>query len=236
MAGFLRFVVWFSVLLAVLALVVLPLIATPILTQMVRDMGLRSETLRVSVDLFDPSLLVGRARNLHIVAGNVDMSPAGVGSIDLTLGDVSFFDRTWGSVDGELTGISVTTSGGTVTLGSLLIAGPAEEASATARLSADETETLIRLAAEREGLGLDDVQFSNEGVRVTIRDATSAAQLQVRGGALVLFPGSGSGGVPLIQPAPSDGWAPQEAWISDDGLNVRGVVNTTDLAAQVTRR
>ena len=234
MAGFLRFLAWFAVLVAVLALVVLPLIATPILTQMVRDMGLRSETLRVSVDLFDPSLLFGRARNLHVVATNVDMSPAGVAGIDFTLGDVSFFDRKWGTVDGALTGISVTTSTGTVTLGSVTVSGDAESATATARLSADETESLIRFAAEREGLRLDDVQFGSDGVQVTIRGVTAAAQLQVRGGALVLFPGSGSGGVPLIQPAPSDGWALQEAWISDDGLNIRGVVDTTRLAAQVT--
>jgi len=233
-AGFLRFLAWFAVLVAALGLVVLPLAATPILTQMVRDMGLRSETLRVSVDLFDPSLLIGRARNLHIVAGNVDMSPAGVGSIDLTLGDVSFFDRTWGTVEGELTQISVTSGGRTLTLGSVRVSGPADVASATARLSASETESLIRFAAEREGFRLDDVRFSNDSVRVTIRGVEANAQLQVRGGALVLLPGSGIGGIPLIQPAPSDGWQLQEAWISDNGLNVRGVVDTRRLAEQVT--
>ena len=234
MAGFLRFLAWFTVLVAVLGLVVLPLAATPILTQMVRDMGLRSETLRVSVDLFDPTLLIGRARNLHIVASNVDMSPAGVGAVDFTLGDVSFFDRTWGTVDGELTNISFTSGGQTLTLGSVRVTGPADEASATARLSASETESLIRFAAEREGFRLDHVQFRNNGVRVTIRGIEAKAQLEVRGGALVLFPGSGTGGVPLIQPAPSDGWQLQEAWISDNGLNVRGLVDTTQLADQVT--
>ena len=234
MAGFLRFVAWFCVLVAVLGLVVLPLAATPILTQMVRDMGLRSETLRVSVDLFDPTLLIGRARNLHIVASNVEMSPAGVGAIDFTLGNVSFFDRTWGTVDGELTNISVTSGGQTLTLGSVRVSGPADEASATARLSASETESLIRFAAEREGLRLDDVKFSNDGVRVTIRGVAANAQLQVRGGALVLVPGTGDGGVALLQPAPSDAWQLSEAWISDNALNVRGVVDTTRLAEQVT--
>jgi len=232
-AGFLRFLAFFAVLVAVLGLVVLPLAATPILTQMVRDMGLRSETLRVSVDLFDPNLLIGRARNLHIVASNVDMSPAGVGAVDFTLGDVSFFDRTWGTVDGELTNISVTSGGQTLTLGSVRVTGPADEASATARLSASETESLIRFAAEREGFRLDHVQFSNDGVHVTMRGGEDNAQLQVRGGALVLV-GSGIGGVPLIQPAPSDDWQLEEAWISDNGLNVRGVVDTTRLAEQVT--
>lgn len=234
MAGFLRFLAFFAVLVAFLGLVVLPLAATPILTQMVRDMGLRSETLQVSVDLFDPMLLIGRARNLHIVAGNVDMSRAGLGSINLTLGDVSFFDRTWSRVDGELTGITVTSGHETLSVGSVLVTGDADGASATARLTARETESLIRFAAAREGLALDDVQFGNDGVRVTIHGVEGEASLQVRGGALVLFPGTGTGGVPLIQPAPSDGWELQEAWISDDGLNVRGLVDTTRLADKVT--
>ena len=55
----------------------------------------------------------------------------------------------------------------------------------------------------------------------------------MRGGALVLFPGIGLGGVPLVQPAPADPWQLEEAWISDSGLNIRGVVDTTALARQV---
>ncbi|MEX2548498.1 MAG: hypothetical protein WD830_12050 [Chloroflexota bacterium] len=234
MGGFLRFLALFCVLVAFLGLVVVPLLATPILTQMVRDMGLRSDSLRVSVDLFDPSLLIGRARNLHIVAGDVDLSPAGIGSLDLTLGDVSFFDRTWGTVEGELQNISVTSGGQTLTLGSIRVTGEAGEARTTARLTATETEALIRFAAEREGLRLNSVEFSNDVVRVTVHGVSADARLEVRGGALVLFPGTGDGAVPLLQPAPSDGWQLQEAWISDNGLNVRGVVDTTRLADQVT--
>ncbi len=234
MAGFLRFVALFVALVAFLGLVVLPLAATPILTQMVRDMGLRSDSLRVTVALFDPLLMVGRSRSLHISAANVDLSPAQVGSLELTLGDVSFFDRTWRTVDGEITNISLTTGGDTITVGSVRVTGDARAASATARLSAADTESLIRFAAQREGLALDSVRLSNEGVRVTVKGVEARAPLEVRGGALVLFPGTGDGGVPLLQPAPSDAWQLEEAWISDNGLNVRGVVDTTRLADQVT--
>jgi hypothetical protein len=172
---------------------------------------------------------------MHISASNVDVSPAGVGSLELTLGDVSLFDRTWGSIDGEISGVSVATAGGqTFNLGSLRVTGPAEEATATVRMSASETEELVRFAAEREGLPLDDVQFSNAGVRVTVHGVSADGRLEVRGGALVLFPGTGDGGVPLIQPAPADAWRLEETWISDDSLNVRGVVDTTRLAAEVT--
>ena len=75
-----------------------------------------------------------------------------MGSLDLTLGDVSFFDRTWGTVEGEMHDVSLTTGGETFTVDELTVSGPADAASATARLSATETEALIRFAAERDGL------------------------------------------------------------------------------------
>jgi hypothetical protein len=234
-AGFIRFVAFFGVLILVLALVVLPLVAGPILTGMVRDMGLRSDTLRVSVELFDPMLVVGRPRAVHVVASGVDLSPAGIGSFELTLGGVSLFDRTWQTVDGELRDISVTTGGERFNVGSVRVTGDAAAAQATARLSAPEIEALIRYTARREGLPLDDVQLTSAGIRVTINGIEGSGRLEVRGGALVLIPGTGTGGIPLLQPAPSDAWQLEEAWISDDAVNVRGVVDTTSLARQVIR-
>ena len=230
MTGFLRFLALFGVLVAVLVLVVLPLALGPFLTQMVRDSGLRSQSLDVTVALFDPLLVLGRSRSTHVSAGAVDLSPGAVGSLELTLGDVSLLDRTWRTVDGEISDVAITTSGETLHIGSLDVSGDAEGATATARLSATEGEALIRAASERHGLRVDDVTFGPGDVSVTIEGAEAEARLEVRGGALVLFPGTGEGGVPLIQPAPADPWQLEEAWISDTGLNVRGVVDTTRLA------
>ncbi len=219
---------------AVLVFVVVPLLAGPILTQMVRDAGVRSNNLAVTVALFDPSLLFGRSRSMHISADEVDISPAGVGSIELTLGDVSFFDQTWATVDGEIRDIRLTTGGQTFAVDTLTVDGPADSANATARLSAAQTEALIRFAAEREGLRIDDVRFSDTGVHVSLRGVAADAQLDVRGGALVLVPPGGQGGIALIQPAPSDAWQLSEAWVSDEGLNLRGVVDTRRLVEAVT--
>jgi hypothetical protein len=200
---------------------------------MVREMGLRSQSLDVTVAMFDPLLVLGQSRSTHVSARDVDLSPGTVGTLELTLGDVSFFARTWGSVDGEISDIAVTTSGETLRLGSITVSGPAEAADATAHLSADDSEELIRVASDRQGLELDAVSVSNAGVSVTIGGVSGDAQVEVRGGALVLLPGTGHGGVPLIQPAPADPWQLQEAWISNDGLNVRGLVDTTRLAEQL---
>ena len=233
MSGFLRFLGLFAVLVGFLVLVVLPLVVGPFLAQLLRDQGLRSQSLDVTVAMFDPFLVVGRSRSTHVSATDVELSGATVGSLELTLGDVSFLDRTWATVNGRISGVSVKTSGETLRVGALVVEGPASAATATARLSADEGEALIRTAAERQGLRVDRVTFSGVGVRVTIGGLEAAGQLQVRGGALVLFPGTGAGGVPLIQPAPADAWQLEEAWISDSGLNIQGVVDTTRLASQM---
>jgi hypothetical protein len=231
-SGFLRFLVLFGLLVGFLVLVVLPLVVGPFLTQTLRDQGLRSESLNVTVAMFDPFLVVGRSRSMHVSASEVDFSPAAVGSLELTLGNASFFDRTWGTVNGEIRGLSLQTTGDTVRVGTLTVAGPAQAATATARMSAAEGEALIRAAADRQGVRVDRVSFSGAGVLVTIGGFEAPARLEVRGGALVLFPAS-IGGVPLIQPAPADPWQLEEAWISDGGLNIRGVVDTTSLALQV---
>jgi hypothetical protein len=231
---FLRFVGFFVLLVAVLGLVVVPLVASPILTGMVRDMGLKSDTLRVSVDLFDPLLFVGRARAVHVRAEGVDVSPAGIGSMDLTLGGVSFFERSWQTVDGELHDVSLTTGGERFVVGSVNVSGEADAANATARLTGPELESIVKFAASRQGVTVDDVALSNEGVRVVIGGVEGAARIEVRGGALVLIAGPQNVAVPLLQPQPSDAWRLEETWISDDAVNVRGVVDTTRLASAVT--
>jgi hypothetical protein len=232
-SGFLRFLALFLVLVGVMVLVVLPLAVGPFLTQLLRDQGLRSDSLQVTVAMFDPFLVVGRSRSTHLSATDVDFTSTTVGSLELTLGDVSLFDRTWGTVNGEIRDVAVRSSTETVSVGTLAVTGPAQAATATARLSAAEGEALIRAAAARQGLRVDRVLFSGVGVRVTIGGVEAAGRLEVRGGALVLFPGSGLGGVPLVQPALADPWQLEEAWISDAGLNIRGVVDTTALARQV---
>jgi hypothetical protein len=234
--GFFRFLAFFAVLAAVLVLVVAPLAAGPLLTQTVRDQGVRSSNLAVTVALFDPTILLGRSRSMHVSADDVEMSPATVGSVELTLGDVSFLDQTWARVDGEMRDIRVTTAGQTFAVDTMTVDGPADAANATVRLSADETESLIRFAAQREGLRVEDVQFSDTGVRVALLGVEADARLEVRGGALVLVPPTGQGGVALIQPAPSDAWQLSEAWVSDEGLNLRGTVDTTNLVNSLINR
>ncbi len=228
--GFLRFVAFFVLLVGGFVLIVLPLLLSPFLTQVVRDAGLRSATLDVTVAPLDPTLLLGRSRQVRLVATDVDASVGRIGRLDIAVGDASYFDRSFQTVEGELFDVEVTTRGATANIASIRVSGPADAATAVATLTPAQTEALVRLAAQRAGVNVDSVIVSDSGVLVSVAGVEAEARLAVQGGALLLDPGVGVA-VVLLQPAPSDPWTLNEAWISPEGLNVRGTVDMQRLAA-----
>jgi hypothetical protein len=231
---FLRFFVFFALLVAVLVLVVAPLALGPVLTQIVRNAGLQADTLSVSVAPFDPTLLLGKSRQIRLIATDVDVSPAKIGRVNLAVGDASYFDRSFQTVSGDLNDVSLTVNGtDDVHVGDISVDGPAAAANATAHLSATDTNQLIRLAGKRAGLAIDDVTVGDTGVSVKVGGVDSAAQLAVTGGALVLKPGAGDT-IVLMQPKPSDPWSLQEAWVDASGLNVRALVDVTQITDNIT--
>ena len=179
MGGFLKFLAFFGLLAAVLVLVVAPLLVGPLLTQTVRDQGVRSGNLAVTVALFDPTILLGRSRSMHVSADDVDMSPAAIGSLELTLGDVSYFDQSWATVDGEMRDIQLETGGQRFAVDTLTVAGPANAANATVRLSADETESLVRFAA---GAAVSPVTKSHADSAMSLAAARALSRSNANGG------------------------------------------------------
>jgi hypothetical protein len=226
--GFLRFLAWFALLGAALVLVVLPLVVGPLLGGVVRDMGVRADTIEVSVAMFDPGLVVGRSRQVTVSATNVDLAPATIGSFRAALGNVSFFDRTFETISGELQDVRLTLDHDTVGASTASIDGPAHAATITARFAAPEVEQLITIAAARNGVTLDAVRVTDAGVRVTLRGVEADARLRVAGGALVLDAGLGHG-IVLIQPPMRAPWRLTDAWFSDLGLNLAGTVDVAQI-------
>jgi hypothetical protein len=227
--GFLRFVAWFVLLVAGFVLVGLPLLVGPLLTGTVRDMGVRADTLSVSVALFDPGLILGRSRQVTIDATNVDMAPATIGSFHLGLGNADYFERSFESVSGELTDVRLVMGNDPVSASSATVAGPADAATVTAHFAADQVARLLTVAAARNGLTLQNVTVSPSGVRVTLHDVEGDARLLVRGGALLIDPGVGGPQV-LLQPEPSDPWRLTDVWFSEGGMNLSGTVDVADIA------
>lgn len=224
MGAFLRFVVLFALLVAGFVLIALPLLLSPFLAGLVRDMGVSAGTLEVSVAMFDPGLVLGRSRQVTITAGGVDVARAEIGHIQVALGDASYFDRSFATISGEMRDISVSVGGETVSATSISVNGAADAAVAVALLAAPEVEQLILRAAATNGLNIDAVRVTNAGVRVTLRGVEADARLVVHGGALLFEPSVG-GAVVLLQPAPSDPWSLTDSWFSNEGFNLSGVVD-----------
>ncbi|CAN5709178.1 hypothetical protein BH23CHL7_BH23CHL7_23400 [soil metagenome] len=228
MAGLFRFLAFVVLLVSLLVFVVVPAVASPLLTQMVRDMGLEADDLRVSIGSFDPALLGGRTSELRIVGTNVLLTPATVEHLDLTFGDVSFIERTFATVRGQLSGVALSTGGVTLRVSSVQVDGPAREARATGHFSAEESELLVRSAAERAGIRLDAVRFVAGGLRVNVGGLEAEVRVSVQGGALVLDTGDGPP-ILLLQPAPAEPWRLSEAYVTSTGIAVNGLIDATRL-------
>jgi hypothetical protein len=73
------------------------------------------------------------------------------------------------------------------------------------------------------------VRLVEGAIRLRLGDVETRATITVDGGAIVLRPQAGPR-LLLLQPAPSDPWRLTDAWISDEGLSLRGVVDAAALA------
>lgn len=228
MGGFLRFVAWFVLLVAGFVLLVLPLLMGPMLAGVVRDMGLRADTINVSVALLDPGLVLGRSHEVTLNATNVDLAPTQIGSLRLALGGVSFFDRTFDTVSGELDNVQLSLGQEVVSANSATVDGPANAATVTATFAAAQVAQLLTVTAAHNGLKLDNVAVTDSGVNVTVHGVEASAQLSVVGGALLLQPGVG-GTVVLLQPGRNDPWRLTDAWFSSSGLNLSGTVDVANI-------
>jgi hypothetical protein len=230
---FLSFVLFFVMVAGAMLFLTVPLVINPMLTQAVRDMGVQADDLRVSVDTLDPALLSGRAGHVRVQGTDVRIGRATVGTLDLTLGDVSFIDRTFGSVDGELSDVAVSAGGLSASADEVEVEGPSNDARATGKFDGAQSEDLVMAAAKRMGIPLDDAELVDGGLRLTVGGLELGAGISVEGGALVLRPQIGQP-ILLIQPATSDPWRLEEAYVSPSGITVSGTVDAARLAEGAT--
>lgn len=212
-----------------LVFLVLPAVVSPLLTQYVRDMGVQADDLNVTVDAFDPGLFAGRATRLRVEGTNVEIGRARVGEFDLTFGNVSFFERSFETLNGRLDDVVVVGGGMSAAAAEVNVVGPAGSASATGRFDDVQSEDMVKAAALRVGVTLDDARLVDGGLRLTVDGIEVGAGIAVEGGALVLRPAVGDP-VLLLQPATSDPWRLDEAYVSPSGITVRGTVDASRIA------
>jgi len=229
----LGFLLFFVVVAGAMLFLAVPLVVNPMLTQALRDMGVQADDLRVSVDALDPALLTGRAGHVRVQGTDVKIGRATVGTLDLTLSDVSFIDRTFGTVNGKLGDVAVSAGGITASASEVDVSGPSNSAVATGHFDSQESADIVKAAAKRVGVPLDNAELVDGGLRLTVAGLPIGADISVEGGALVLQPQIGPQ-IVLVQPATSDPWRLEDAYVTKSGITVRGRVDATRLATGAT--
>ncbi len=233
LTGFIRFAAFSAALIALLVFVVIPLVAGPVISGLVRDAGVLGDDVDVSVNVLGPGILSGHVPSLRLQADDVEVPRAAIGRLDITLSDVSAVDRSFQSISGMLREVRVTGPGGLpLVVAAIDLDGPTEATRATGRLDRSQSQALVRAMAGQAGVTVDDVRL-REG-SLTFRHGGEAveAELVVVGEALVLET-AGADPVVLLAPATPDPWRLRDVRITPDGMMVDLTVDLRGMAAQV---
>ena len=161
----------------------LPALAEGLVGGALSAAGLQADDTRVDVTT-EPTteLLTLHADRVRVTATKATFRGMEIDRFDLTLGDVALLDRTAGTVDGELSGVTVTDlPGGPVTLRQLTISGGGDAINAATTVPNADVEALIADGVERStgarpsaiGLAAPDL------VTVKVAGTTTHAQLVV---------------------------------------------------------
>jgi hypothetical protein len=130
----------------------LPAAAAGILTGGISAAGLAAADTTVTVRSNPPTDLLGlHADTVRVTATDATFRGLEMASLDVVVGDVAVLDRSAGTVDGELTGVTFTTTGGKrITLDRITIGGGGDRITATTVVPNAEAEALIADALEAE--------------------------------------------------------------------------------------
>ncbi len=205
---------------------VLPPVMNGLAGSALRSTGLEAADMRVEVSADPPlRLLFLVADRVHVKASGVTIENVQAESMDITLRDVNIRDRTFGVIEGSLTGAIVTpTAGPAVKVGSVQLSGPSEATRATMRLDHDTVAALIHTSMG-PAAGNGDVVLSSPD-RVTVGSGSGSVtgrvvvspggelQLEVRGGQTFS----------LLATGPDQPMQLRTVQVDGDGLEVGGTV------------
>lgn len=230
MASAVRFVLFAVVVVGLVVLLVVPLVVAPLVSSAIRDAAFPGRDGEVQVDLLGPGLLTGRANEIRFEADDVHVEDARIGHVDVRLGGVSLFDRSFERVDGQLQNVQVSGPGGRPIIVSRVdLSGPADRTAATGYLAEDQAAALVRIAVQETGVPVDRVSLGDGTVRIEEAGVAVDGRLAVSGGALLL---ETPVGVPivLLRPSPSDPWQLSDVVVTPGGVAVEGVLDARALA------
>ncbi|MER3418946.1 MAG: hypothetical protein C4343_07675 [Chloroflexota bacterium] len=169
--------------------VLLPSVATGLVTLGLEAAGLRADRLNVSVEADPPfRLLLARADRVVIEATGVRWETTSAGLLSLVLYGVDLVARRAETIDGQLTDVRVTNSpAGPVAIASVTISGSGNGPQARALVAPAEAARVVRALAGSVGLAGARIALEPlDRVLVTVAGLRVEARVVVTGGAVVV--------------------------------------------------
>ena len=141
-----------AVVLGLAVVIGLPAAASAVLTGAITAAGLQAGDTTVTVTSDPPTDLLGlHADRVRIRATDATFQDLEIGELDVTLGDVAIIDRTVGTVEGTLAGVTVADVGGRpLALAEVTLGGGGESITASTTVDGAAAEALLADAIEAE--------------------------------------------------------------------------------------
>ena len=177
----------------------LPFGASWLATTALNSAGFAGTDTRVQVSAnLPPRILLGHADKIRLTSTQVGVGDLHAAEMDVTLGNVEFFDRTIGTVAGTLTDVRVPSSNGDpITISTATLNGVGTAATATLALSTAEVAQLGQNQLQTQtGIPSTVKLAAPDKVTITVNGKAEAARLVAQNGAIVVVPASSA--LPMV--------------------------------------
>jgi hypothetical protein len=171
----------------------LPFGASWLATTALNSAGFAGTGTKVEVSAnLPPRILLGHADKIHLTSTQVGVGDLHAGSMDVTLGNVEFFDRKFGSVTGVMTDVRIPApNGDPVTIDSAVLNGAGTAATATLTLASTELAQLAQTQLQTQtGIPSTVKLAAPDEVTVTVNGQAEAGRLVAQNGAILVVPAS----------------------------------------------
>jgi hypothetical protein len=213
-----------------LSWVVLPAVMSGVARGALESAGVHSDSVQVDVSASPPWRLIWLdADQVRVRAGGVRIEGLTAERLDVTLRDVSLSRRTFGVIEGQLDGVTMTpVDGPSVEVSSVALSGPAESATATLTLAAPQLGALVVSAAERQlGMRVTSVVLEAPDrlvMKLPGQSVTGQLVIDESGALLLVDPISGTR-LALLSTDPSRPLRLRSLRVTDAGLEVTGTLD-----------
>lgn len=226
MRGFLGFAFLLVVALVLAALVVVPAVARPIVVDAVREVSpFGDQPIDVEVDVSPVALLLGTVDRIRVTGTGLETEGVLIGSLDLSIHDVSTSNRTFRALDGRLSAVAlpfVTSS--VLVIDSISLSGTSGDVDAVARLDLRASLSLVGNAFADAGVPVDGLELVAGGVAFNVLGQRVTVPLGVDAGALVIPDVAGGGPLVVVEPGPDDPWRITGVEVTPSGLEIHAAL------------